>query len=152
MDGSYLRKEEKKDAIISLMLLTKKNSRQNQGQSMRRWPWLAWKIRKKRCIISNSCNWKNFFYVSHWGTWEMWCGDHWYTRCIHTCGFGQTYHHCIERKAQSINISHGSKIIQEEHFILQERQTRYICENVEGPIRTAMKCTPILPQIGQGFT
>ena len=122
-----------------------KKRRQNQGQSMRRWPWSAQKTLKRRSRIPNISKWKYFYYIRHWCTWDTGCGDHRYTRRSPTCGFRRAYHHGIETKTCSINVS------QKVYYIRQERQTRYKCENFEVPIRTATEYTSISPQIGQRF-
>ena len=44
------------------------------------------------------------------------------------------------------------KLYREVNYIRQDRQNCSICESIEGSIRTATKCTPILPQIGQVFS
>ena len=124
-----------------------KKRQQNQGQSMRRRPWSVWKVRKRRYSIPKICNWKYFYYSSHWYTWETWSGNYRYTRGIHTCKFRRSYHHGIKETYLSIDFSHKSKNIQEVHYIRQEWKTRSVSKTDKGPLRTSTKCTLILPKV-----
>ena len=151
VDGSYFRKEESKGAIISVMFLTENDTAESRAEhaqmamvsveNLINMMQHSQQLQMKVLITSDIDAHKRYEVV----TIDI-------ISALLTCGFRSSYHNGTDRKSRFFNVSCVSKIIQEVHYNQQERQTRYICENSEGPIRTAAKCTNILPQIGKGFT